>query len=151
MDFFRPLEAKALSQYSSPRVMQSVMSFLIKPCRPVAQLGLTDKVKLINPGSASAEHGSSDGRTVEEYFEERDWFDVLCKIFTVLSMGSAALHPFKLCMIVVSLSPSCSSRPISLLNWWVYDGLNAVPKQLHCASHPTLPFDLAGGNGRVYL
>lgn len=42
----------------------AVMSFLIKPCRPVAQLGLTDKVKLINPGSASAERGSSVRRTV---------------------------------------------------------------------------------------
>lgn len=52
--------------------MQSVMSFLIKPCRLVAQLGLTDKVKLINPGGASAEHGSSGRRTVEEFFEEQE-------------------------------------------------------------------------------
>lgn len=59
--------------------MQSVMSFLIKPCRPVAQLGLTDKVKLINPGSASAERGSSVGRTVEEYFDGRETYLMFCK------------------------------------------------------------------------
>lgn len=52
---FQVSRSKALSQYSGPHVMQSVMSFLIKPCRLVAQLGLTDKVKRINPGSASAE------------------------------------------------------------------------------------------------
>lgn len=38
----------------------------------MAQLGLTDKVELINPGNASAEHGSSVGCTVEEGFKEQE-------------------------------------------------------------------------------
>lgn len=63
--------------------MQSVMSFLIKPCRPVAQLGLTDKVKLINPGSVSAEHDSSVWRTVEEFFEEQETDLMFCTKFSL--------------------------------------------------------------------
>jgi len=48
----------------------------------------------------------------------RDWFDVLYKIFILLSTSS--LHTFKLCTMVASLSTSWSSWSISLLKWCVW-------------------------------